>query len=220
LIPPAEQREIILELLRTRNLGGGQQGVMEWRGSTKPESEIPLSGDHFKNAFGVAADGPDAAFSPTRESYSRRALEEAIEDLGNYDHKAYIAINGIFDRDVGGYRDLEFFTQRAPELAADAERGIWILTAMLHDKPLYVEFPRPMTPHEETQEGSRNRAVYDTWVRRKAEGARSMDVIHEIQGTYGISERRVYQILDQMTPPADDEPEKKPKKRGRPKKKI
>lgn len=204
-----EQRRKIVELLRTRNLGGGQQGVMEWRGSTKPESEIPLSGDHFKQAFGIG--GIDEAYSPTKEAASRELLERAIGVLRDYDPHAYIAINAVFDRDVGGYRDLEFFAERAPIVAAEIERGIDRLAALLEGCSLYAEPARPMTEEEEGTLATNNRAVVDTWARRKGEGAKSKEIVAELRGTYGISERRIYQILEQMAP-------EEKSGRGRPKK--
>jgi hypothetical protein len=213
-----EQREIIVELLRTRNLGGGMQGVMEWRGKVRPESEIPLSGDHFKQAFGVPTNGPGSSYREADEASSREALEKAIEKLRDYDLSAYIAIQGVFDRDVGGYGDLEFFGERAPELAAHAHRGIALLTAMLPpdeyrlyvDKPLSKEHAKAKTDFKTTSK----QAIADTWARRKGEGAKSKEVVAEIRGTYGISERRVYQILQQMESPSEEETPN----RGRPRK--
>ena len=195
-----EKYKTILELLRTRNLGGGQQGVMEWGGGSSG-SEIPLSGDIFKQAFGP----------PTRESSARRALDRALEDLSSFDGKAHIAINAIFDRDVGGYRDLEFYRERAPALAEEAERGVWILVAMLHDTPLYAPAPATMSDGEAQLQEMNDQAVYDTWARGRGEGRKSMEVIREIQDTYGVSERRVYQILERAKPPAEGGP-------GRPRK--
>lgn len=203
------KRETILELLRTRNLGGGQQGVMEWQGKCKRESEIPLSGDLFQQAFGVAVADPDAPYISTREARSREILECAIEYLVPCRR---IAINAIFDRDVGGYGDLEFYTERAPNVAAVARKGIDDLVDMLEDADLYVSKPREMTEWEEERQKTDNQAVYDTWVRRRGEGAKSKDVVAELWEIYGVSERRIYQILEQMTPPEEKS------KRGRPRK--
>lgn len=214
---PQEQHDVILALLRTRNLGGGQQGIAEWLGKPAFESEVPLSGDLWKHAFGIPLDrgDPGSHYMSMAEAHSRNLLEGAIDELRDYDHTAYIAINCIFNSDIGGYGDLEFFEERSPVLAKDARRGVWLLVAKLppEEYRLYAEPRVPKTDYEKKREKKDRRAVVDTWVRLKSEGYRSKEVLAEIRATYGISDRRTYQILDEFPP--DEESEET---RGRPRK--
>jgi hypothetical protein len=192
-----EQHGKILELLRTRNLGGGQQGVMEWRGNVRPSSEIPLSGDVFANAFGSG----DFAI-PTKEAYSRRALEEAIKDLARFFPHEYLAVSEVFDADVGGYGDLEYYERKAPAVAEAARRGAWLLVARLppSEYRLVVEKHEPYTDDELEEMHRGNAGVYQMWRQAREEGLSRPEMVERITDTYGISERRLEQIIEQETP--------------------
>lgn len=186
------QRDKILELLRTRNLGGGQQGIMEWSGTKTRSSEMPLSGDHLKQAFG---DGPEAR--------SRASLESAIKRVGKFDPEAYVALRNVFDADEGGYNDLEFYTERAPAVAEAAQRGIdWLVWLLPESRyKLTVEPGRvPMTHDEREEQKRRNAGVYEMWTKGVANGEKKGVLVSQIADVYGVSERRVYQIVEQESP--------------------
>lgn len=160
---------------------------MEWTGG-KPGSEMPMSGDHLKMAFGAHD-----------EARSREILEETLESLGTYDPQAYMALRVVFDADTGAYNDYEYFTKH-PGNKEIVDRGVALIAAKLRDTNLYVMPLRPYTRREQDRRDSRDGSVYKMWCEGKESGRHRLDVIAEIRDMYGISERTVYQIVERQTP--------------------
>jgi len=147
-----EQREIILEILRTRSTGGGTPapGGGGDGGGGLEGPPLPITGEAFVRAFGVPVDrgDPESAYRETREGWSRRMVEWAVQGLAWMDPQAFAAINEVFNLDTGGYRDLEHYEQKGKD--AHARRTLWCLLALGVDLPRYSI--RDVLTDEEVQE--------------------------------------------------------------------
>jgi hypothetical protein len=219
-----EQREVILQILRTRSeaWGGGSAGVVFTPpAKSKRGGDMPLTGAAIRHRFGVPADpsDPDSPLVETREGWSRRLVETAIDALAKYDPLAHTAINEIFNADTGGYRDLEHYEAKAREsgskVALHAHRGIWLLVAKLPPSkyPLHVRFPESAKPPDRRRKAAEYAPAYARYQELEREGMRPGAIKAALADEYGCSERRIEQIVETMR---EREGEEK-RSRGRPK---
>lgn len=202
-----EQRAVILEILRTRSeaWGGGSAGVVFTPpAKTKRDGSMPLTGAAIRHRFGTPVDpsDPESEYQETREGWSRRMVEIAVDALAKYDPLAHIAINEVFNSDTGGYRDLEHYEQKAStegsKVAYHAHRGIILLLAKLPPSkyPLYVKFPTDENKARERKIVNPP-SVYQRYKDLEREGMRPGALVARMAEEYGCSERRIQQVVEE-----------------------
>ena len=155
-------------------MGGGSASVVTQEGGgLKSERGVPIPRD-------------------THEEWSRAQVEQAVRGLADMYPANYFALNEVFNADVGGYRDLEFYSERQPQTARDAVFGVCLVGMALPPSryPLTVRFPRERTPAENTREFVRDHKIYQDY----KNGVK----VRHIAKAYNCSERRVYQLVERQ----------------------
>ena len=179
---PERQREVVAEILRTRVLGGGSASVV---GGSKQQ--------HSSRAPGPLPD-------ETAEEWSRRCVEHAIEAVAELSPRAYLALNEVFNPDVGGYRDLEHYQHSKPEVAREAILGFMLVLSQLPaaEYPLVVRLPEQRTAEENVEQLKRQLRIYEAYRDLTTRTYSSTGAVVRLASEYNCSPRRIYQIIEQM----------------------
>ena len=181
---PERQREVVAEILRTRVLGGGSASVV---GGSKQQQ-------HGSRAPGPLPD-------ETAEEWSRRCVEHAIEAVAELSPRAYLALNEVFNPDVGGYRDLEHYQHSKPEVAREAILGFMLVLSQLPaaEYPLVVRLPEQRSPAENVEQFKRQTRIFNQYRELHEQGTWSSNgAVIKLAKEYNCSPRRIYQIIEQM----------------------
>jgi hypothetical protein len=189
---PEQQARVIVEILRTRCIGGGSASVLSLEEMGAPGRSAP----------------PRALPAQTIEEYSRDQVERAIERVGDMRPQAQRALNEVFNADVGGYRDIEWYAAHYPEIAREATFGVWLLLTQLPAAKymLDVRMPEERTPEENVAQFMRDHRIY--------KGYLSGVPVQIIAQDYNTSERTIYRIIRRQRE-LEGEPARLP---GRPRK--
>lgn len=190
-----EQRQRVEQLLKDHRqvYKGGPQGIADFGEMGPPKAGAEFATKRFMKRY----------FESDEEAESHAAVEEQLQVLRERVPRLSDPIDRLHFRADAGDADVEFVRKKAQEGASWAQNiiqlydwGLDLLTLRLWEVELTVKFAKPRSKREEGEMKERNRnlaAQYRDYVRR---GLTPTEAKKNLEHLYGISMRRIEQILE------------------------